>query len=144
VRRLAALLVLAIGLTVVATALARSNRPALRSSDVLSLQSGCLHETVVTIRVKAPSGDALSPLRVKANGREVVHLTGVTGSASVRLRLPRIGGHVTVDGETLGGQHFSAGRLYRPCAPPPQATPQADTRPRPHHPQPPVTGGGEG
>jgi hypothetical protein len=144
VRRLAVLLVLALGLTVVATALARSTRSAVRSSSVVTLQSGCLRDRVVTVRIKAPSGDALSPLRVRANGREIVHLTGVTGSASVRLRLPAIGGHVTVDGETLGGDHVAASRLYRPCTPP-AATPQPQAQPRPRpRPQPPVTGGGEG
>jgi hypothetical protein len=144
VRRLAVLLVLALGLTVVATALARSNHPAARSSSVIALQSGCLRDRIVTVRIKAPAGDALSPLRVRANGREIVHLTGVTGSASVRLRLPAIGAHVTVDGETLGGDHVSASRLYRPCTPP-AATPRPQAQPRPRpRPQPPVTGGGEG
>jgi hypothetical protein len=102
----------------------------------IDLHRGCLTGTRVTIRIVPPSDSILSPVHIRAGGREVVHLTGVTQEASVTVRLPHQG-RVTVSGETTGGERFSVERNYRRCAP--AATPQHDTGPSP-----PITGGGEG
>jgi len=90
----------------------------------------------VTIRLVPPSDAILSPVHIRAGGREVVHLTGVTQEASVTVRVPHQG-RVSVSGESTGGERFSVARNYTRCSPEP--TPQ-DDRP----PSPPITGGGEG
>jgi hypothetical protein len=100
----------------------------------IEMQRGCLSGTRVTVRIVPPSGGILSPVHVRAAGREVVHLTGVTQEASVTVRVPHEG-RVSVSGETTGGERFSAGRTYHRCAPQPQ---------RNRSPSPPITGGGEG
>jgi hypothetical protein len=102
----------------------------------IELHRGCLTGTRVTIKIVPPSGDILSPVHIRAGGREVVHLTGVTQEASVTVRLPHQG-RVSVSGETTGGERFAVDRNYRRCAPEP--TPQQDRGPSP-----PITGGGEG
>jgi hypothetical protein len=129
------LAVIGSGLALGATALAQDGP----GDEVeISMHSGCLSGTRVTVRIVPPSGSVLSPVHIRAGNREVVHLTGVTGEASVTVRLPRRG-RVSVSGETTGGRSFSAVRDYRPCAPEPATTPI---------PPPPggggVTGGGEG
>jgi hypothetical protein len=133
-RPLVLLLVLGCGLVAGATALAQGG-----GSDELSvkLQRGCLTGTRVTIRITPAEGQILSPVHVRANGEEMVHLTGVTQEASVIVRVPTKRGRVSISGETTGGRAFSAARDYRPCAPPPA----------PHrnvHPEPTLSGGGEG
>jgi hypothetical protein len=102
---------------------------------VIDMHRGCLAGTRVTVRIVPPADSVLSPVHIRAGGREVVHLTGVTQEASVTVRVPHRG-RVSVSGETTGGERFSTVRDYRPCAPP--ATPQEPA------PSPPVTGGGEG
>ncbi len=104
---------------------------------VIDMDRGCLSGTRVTVRIVPPSGGMLSPVHVRAGGREVVHLTGVTQEASVTVRLPHHG-RVSVSGETTGGERFSTERDYRACVPTPPK-PQRETQPSP-----PVTGGGEG
>jgi len=135
---IAILLVIGSVLGLGATALAQGG-----GSDklVIDMQRGCLNGTRVAVRIEPPSDAILSPVHIRANGREVVHLTGVTGDASVNLRLPSSRGRVSVSGETVGGRSFSATRDYRPCAPRPEATPapRRSTRPEPT-----LSGGGEG
>jgi hypothetical protein len=134
-RRVALLLVLLVGLGAGATALAQSGGG---PRDVLDLPGGCLRGVRVIVRFDPPSGQTLN-LHVRTDGHEVVHLTGVTRTASVTLRLPRTGGRVDVSGGTSGGDSVSAGRTDRRCTPRPIA------RPRPRAtPQAPVAGGGEG
>jgi hypothetical protein len=132
-RRMALLLVPLAGLGVGATALARGGSG---HHDVLDLPGGCLRGVRVIVRFDPPAGKTLN-LHVRTGGKEVVHLTGVTRSASVTVRLPRTGGRVDVSGSNSDGDSISAGRSYRRCTPQPQPT----VRPRPG---PPVTGGGEG
>jgi hypothetical protein len=123
------------GLGLGATALAQGGR----GDDVeISMHRGCLTGTRVTVRIVPPEGAVLSPVHVRAGNREVVHLTGITGEASVTVRLPHRG-RVSVSGETTGGRRFAAERNYRRCAPEPATTPTP--RPRPGTP---VSGGGEG
>jgi hypothetical protein len=133
-RRATILLVLGSGLGLGATALAQGG-----GSDklLIELHRGCLTGTRVTIRIVPPTGAVLSPVHIRADGREVVHLTGVTQEASVTVRLPHRG-RVSVTGESTGGERFSTVRDYRRCAP--EATPQ----PQPDAPSSPITGGGEG
>ncbi|HEY6889199.1 MAG TPA: hypothetical protein VI300_15505 [Solirubrobacter sp.] len=120
-----------LGIGLGATALAQSGDNDLR----IDLHRGCLTGTRVTIRIVPPSDAILSPVHIRAGGREVVHLTGVTQEASVTVRLPHEG-RVSVSGETTGGERFSVERNYRRCAP--AASPH-DTAPTP-----PISGGGEG
>jgi hypothetical protein len=119
------------GLGLGATALAQDD-----GSDELSIQMhrGCLDSTRVTIRINPPSDAILSPVHIRAGGREVVHLTGVTQEASVTVRLP-YQGRVSVTGESTGGDRFAVSRDYRRCTPEPQQN---------RSPSPPITGGGEG
>ena len=105
------------------------------------MHRGCLSGTRVTVRIVPPSDAMLSPVHIRADGHEVVHLTGVTQSASVTMRLPNSRGRVTVSGETTGGRRFSTARDYRPCAPSPTPHPQ---RQRIARPEPTLSGGGEG
>ena len=136
IRRAALLAVIGSGLALGATALAQDGRG---DAVEISMPSGCLTGTRVTVRIVPPSGAVLSPVHIRAGNREVVHLTGVTGEASVTVRLPHRG-RVSVIGETTGGRSFSVTRNYRPCAPEPATTP-------PPPPPPPgggVSGGGEG
>jgi hypothetical protein len=104
---------------------------------VIDMHRGCLSGTRVTVRIVPPSGAVLSPVHIRAGGREVVHLTGVTQEASVTVRLPHRG-RVSVSGETTGGERFSTERDYRQCTSPTPKPPQET------NPSPPVTGGGEG
>jgi hypothetical protein len=129
----ALLLVLASGLGIGATAVAQGGGG---ENLVIDMDRGCLRGTRVTVRIVPPSGGMLSPVHIRAGGREVVHLTGVTQEASVTVRLPHRG-RVSVSGETTGGERFATERDYRQCAP--AAEPQRTTSPSP-----PVTGGGEG
>jgi hypothetical protein len=102
-------------------------------SDVPRIQmtSGCLDVAHVTVRIAPREGTTLSPVDVRSAGRALVHLTGLTGAASVVLHMPR-NSRVTVSGETTGGTRFQTGRTYRRCPPPPLTAPPV------------VTGGGEG
>jgi hypothetical protein len=131
-RRFALLFVLAPALGIGATALAQGGgNQRLR----IDMQRGCLTGTRVTVRLVPPAGEALSPVRLRADGQEFVHLTGVTQAASVTMRLGHRRGRVTVDGETTGGRRFVVMRDYRPCVPGP---------PRSVGPEPTLSGGGEG
>jgi hypothetical protein len=72
---------------------------------------------------------------IEIRGRQAVRMTGVARAASATVALPRGRSTVRVRGETLGGQHVRAARVYRTCAVPEQA---------PAPPPDPVTvGGGE-
>src|SRR3954469_2194872 len=135
-RRVAIPLVLISVLGVGATALAQGG-----ASHGLKIQMhrGCLSGTRVTVRLDPPTDETLSPVHLRADGHEVVHLTGVTQSASVTMRLPSSRGRVTVSGETTGGRRFSVQRDYRPCAPSPTPQPQKISRAEPT-----LSGGGEG
>ena len=97
----------------------------------IEMHRGCLTGTRVTIKIVPPSDAILSPVHIRAGSREVVHLTGVTQEAAVIVRVPH-GGRVSVNGETLGGTRFAAGRTYRRCPAHPLTSPPV------------VTGGGEG
>jgi hypothetical protein len=127
---MALLLVPVVGLGAGATALARSTTTA---HDMADLPGGCLKGVRVLVKFDAPRGQSLN-LHVRAAGREVVHLTGVTGNASVTVRLPRTGGRVQVTGNSSNGDEISEGRSYVRCS--------ALPRPRPEPPA--VSGGGEG
>jgi len=132
VRRLALLLIPVVGLGAGATALARSGTAA---RDMTDLPGGCLKGVRVLVKFDAPRGESLN-LHVRAAGREVVHLTGVTGNASVTVRLPRTGGRVEVNGSSSDGDDISEGRTYVRCSTLP--------KPRPRSEPPAVSGGGEG
>ena len=135
---MALLLVVGSGLGLGATALAQDG-----GGDELeiSMHQGCLAGTRVTIKIVPPSGAILSPVHIRTDRGEVVHLTGVTHEASVTVRLPHRG-RVSVSGETTGGERFAVDRDYRRCSPEPTTTPRA--RPRPAPPPDTVSGGGEG
>jgi hypothetical protein len=134
-RRLLILVAMGSGLGLGATALAQDG-----GGDELQIQMhrGCLTGTRVTIKIVPPSGGILSPVHIRAGGREVVHLTGVTQEASVTVRLPHQG-RVSVSGESTGGERFAVDRNYRRCTPDPTPPPQQNGSPSP-----PITGGGEG
>jgi hypothetical protein len=127
---LALLLIPLVGLGAGATALAHSQAV---SREPAKLPGGCLKGVRVVVRFHAPSGKELN-LHVRAAGREVVHLTGVTGKASVTVRLPRSGGRVEVTGSTSDGHEISQGKTYQRCSAPRSRPPQL----------PAVSGGGEG
>lgn len=129
-RRVALLLIPVVGLGAGATALARTSSA---SRDMTNLPGGCLKGVRVLVKFNAPRGESLN-LHVRAAGREVVHLTGVTGNASVTVRLPRSGGRVQVNGSSSDGDEISEGRTYVRCSELP--------KPRPEPPA--VSGGGEG
>jgi hypothetical protein len=97
----------------------------------IRMTSGCLDVAHVTVRIAPRPGTMLSPVDIHAPGYEAVHLTGVTGEASVRVHVPR-NSRVTVTGETTGGTRFSTGRTYRRCPTQPLTAPPV------------VSGGGEG
>jgi hypothetical protein len=128
--RLVMIVAAAAGLGLGATALAQDD-----GGGDLSIQMprGCLNTTRVTIRITPPDDAILSPVHIRAGNREVVHLTGVTGEASVTVRLPREG-RVSVSGESTAGDRFNVARTYHRCSP---EAPQ-------QNPSPPITGGGEG
>ena len=138
IRRVALLLAIGTGLGLGATAIAQEG-----GGDELAIDmtSGCLNGTRVTVKLTPPSGAILSPVHIRTDRGEMVHLTGVTQQASVTVRVPRRG-RVSVSGETTGGERFSMSRNYRACAPEPTSTPRA--RPRPAPPPRTVSGGGEG
>jgi hypothetical protein len=138
-RPVTALIAVGVSLGVGATALAQGGDDRLS----VDLQDGCLNSSRVTVVIDPPDDGVVSPLSVSANGREVLHLNGLTGEARMTVRLASARGQVTVTGKLVGGDSFSRSRDYRPCAPrpepEPQATPQRNTRPDPT-----LTGGGEG
>jgi hypothetical protein len=140
VLRRPALLLLALipALGVGATALAQGG-----GGDELevSMHKGCLHGTFVTVRIVPPEGKMLSPVRVRAEGREVVRLSNVTQEVSVRVRLPEHQGRISVSGEQTGGRPFDVSYDYRQCAPAPEPSPVPQRRARP---EPTLSGGGEG
>jgi hypothetical protein len=141
-RPIALLLVFGACLGLGATAIAQGG------SDDLSidLTRGCLDGTRVTVHLDPGSGQTLSPVHVRLGDSEVVHLDGVTGDATITVRVPSKRGRLSVSGlavgrESSGGRTFSATRDYRPCSPEPspQATPRRSGRPEPT-----LSGGGEG
>jgi hypothetical protein len=129
-RRTALLLIPLAGLGAGATALAQGGG---HRGDPLQLPGGCLRGVRVIVKFDPPSGESLN-LHVRADGKEVVHLTGVTRNASVTLRLPRTGGRVDISGSSSSGERVAAGKTYERCAPRVPAAPQP----------PAVSGGGEG
>jgi hypothetical protein len=129
---MALLLIPVVGLGAGATALAHGTTS---KRDMTSLPGGCLKGVRVLVKFDAPRGESLN-LHVRAAGREVVHLTGVTGNASVTVRLPRSGGRVQISGSSSDGDEISEGRTYVRCSTVP--------RPRPQPEPPAVSGGGEG
>jgi hypothetical protein len=109
----------------------------------ISMHKGCLKGTFVTVTIVPPEGKMLSPVRVRAEGREVVRLSTVTQEVSVRVRLREHQGRISVSGEQTGGRQFDASYDYRRCAPAP--APVASPVPqRRAHPEPTLSGGGEG
>jgi len=138
-----ALLVLGVAtLGVGASALAQGG------GDELSIdfQDGCLDHSRVVVKLSPPDDRMIDDLSIRANGREVLHLNGLSGEARMRVRLSSARGQVTVSGELAGGETFSRSRDYRACAPEPaprteapDSTPQRKSRPEPT-----LTGGGEG
>ncbi len=97
----------------------------------IQMTSGCLDVAHVTVRITPRPGTMLSPVDIHAPGYEAVHLTGVTGAASVVVHVPR-NSRVTVTGQTTGGTRFATGRTYRRCPPRQLTSPPV------------VSGGGEG
>ena len=137
IRRVALLVAIGTGLGLGATAIAQEGG----SDDLaIEMQRGCLNSSRVTVKITPPSGAILSPVHIRTDRGESVHLTGVTQEASVTVRVPRRG-RVSVSGETTGGERFSMVRDYRACSPEPTSTPRARPRPSPPHT---VSGGGEG
>jgi hypothetical protein len=108
--------------------------PAVTSGQVLHLPSvgACTIKTLITVRVTPPLGAVIGLLRVRADGREVIAMTGVPRAASATIRLPTRGARLTVTAQTLGGQHLQAARTYRRCRPAPA---------KPPPPAPPPSGG---
>jgi hypothetical protein len=84
----------------------------------------------------------IDELSVRANGREVLRLNGLSGEARMRVRLSSAQGQVVVSGALAGGETFSRSRDYRACAPTPET--QTTTPQRKSRPEPTLTGGGEG
>src|SRR5262245_37341013 len=119
---MALLLIPVVGLGAGATALARSSTA---QRDMTDLPGGCLKGVRVLVKFDAPRGDSLN-LHVRAAGREVVHLTGVTGSASVTVRLPSSGGRVEVTGSASNGDQISEGRTYVRCSTLPKPRPRPE------------------
>lgn len=109
----------------------------------IDFQDGCLDHSRIVVKIGAPDGDAIDALSVRANGREVLRLNGLSGEARMRVRLASARGQVTVSGRLTGGEPFSRSRDYRPCAPEPAPDPQPAPQ-RNTHPEPTLTGGGEG
>lgn len=137
-RPITALLVLGAMLAVGATAVAQGGDDRLS----VDMQDGCLNHARVIVKIVAPE-DGVSTLRIRANGREVLDVSGLSGEARMSVRLASQRGRVTVSGRVSGGDAFSRSRDYRPCAPKPdpspEPAPQRNTRPEPT-----LTGGGEG
>ena len=120
--------------------------PHVTSRQVLRLpsDSGCVHFTRATVRFLPPPGAVFGVLQVKADGAEVVRMTGVPRAASATVRLRGARTEVRVNGTTLGGQVIGASRIYRRCGSrPATTTPKPKHRPAPHTPVPVETGGGE-
>jgi len=139
-RPLTALIAIGAALGLGATAIAQGG------DDPLSIdfQDGCLDHSRVVVKIAAPDGASIDALSVRANGREVLRLNGLSGEARMRVRLATARGQVSVTGRLVGGEAFSRSRDYRPCAPP---EPTPDPRPAPQRndrPEPTLTGGGEG
>lgn len=134
-----ALLVLGATLGVGATALAQGG------GDELSIdfQDGCLDHSRVVVKLSAPGDRMIEDLSVRANGREVLRLNGLSGEARMRVRLASARGQVTVAGELTGGETFTRSRDYRQCAPEPSPRPEPAPQ-RTSRPEPTLTGGGEG
>lgn len=97
--------------------------PEVTAGSVFDLPSsaGCRHDRHLRVRFSPPVGAVFGSLEVNVRGRKSVRMTGVSGAASVTLRIPRGASHVHVGGETLGGQQISAERTYRVCEPEPPA-----------------------
>jgi hypothetical protein len=131
------------GLAAGGTALAQGGdpytqpEPKVHSRDVLRMASSaaCDRNARVRVRFTPPAGAVFGWFEIEIRGRQAVRMTGVARAASATVALPRGRSTVRVRGETLGGQHVRAARVYRTCAVPEQA---------PAPPPDPVTvGGGE-
>jgi len=138
-RPFTALIAIGATLGVGATAIAQGG------NDPLSIdfQDGCLDHSRVVVKIAAPDDTTIDALSVRANGREVLRLNGLSGEARMRVRLSTARGQVTVSGLLTGGESFSRSRDYRPCAPEPTPDPQPAPQ-RNDRPEPTLTGGGEG
>jgi hypothetical protein len=152
--RRAALIVLGLGLAAGGAALAQGQssqdayqlpEPHVTSAQVLRVprDSGCAHFTRATVRFLPPPGAVFGVLRVTADGREAVRMTGVTRAASATIRLTGRRTAVHVAGTTLGGQVIGASRTYRRCVSKPAAPrPKPKRRATPKKTPPPVEIGG--
>ncbi len=147
------IIVLALGLVAVATAIAQTGsskdayqlqEPSVTSSQVLRLPSddSCVHFTRATVRFLPPPGAVFGLLQVRADGREAARMTGVPRAASATIRLSGARTAVRVSGTTLGGQVVHADRSYRRCGQTPRAKPKTKPRRR-TTPAPVEVGGGE-
>ena len=150
------LIVLGLGLAAGGAALAQgqSNQdayqlqePHVTSAQVLRLPSdaSCLRFTRVTVRFLPPPGAVFGLLQVRADGAEVIRMTGVPRAASATVRLSGARTRVRVNGTTLGGQVIGASRTYRRCGatkPKPKPKPKQHTAPQ-RTPVPVESGGGE-
>jgi len=129
--------------------------PGVSSAQVLRLPSdqSCVRFTRATVRFLPPPGAVFGVLRVTADGRELVRLTGVPRAASATIRLTGSRTEVRVAGTTLGGQVIGASRNYRRCGtaparrratpkPKPNSAPKAAPRPK-RTPRPVEVGGGD-
>jgi hypothetical protein len=99
--------------------------PVVRDGQVLRLAaaSSCDRDRLVRIRFTPPAGAVFGWFEVSVRGRERVRLTGIPRAASATVKLARGRSVVRVRGETLGGQRVDAERVYRTCAPEPEAPP---------------------
>lgn len=121
-----------------ATAIAQGGGDALS----VDMQDGCLNHSRVIVKITAPE-DGIGALTIRANGREVLELSGLSGEARMSVRLASERGQVTVSGTLADGETFTRARDYRPCAPKPDPTPRPAPQ-RNNRPEPTLTGGGEG
>jgi hypothetical protein len=94
----------------------------------------CVQGTSVRISFVPPEGASFASLTVRAGGREVLTVSGITGPGGVRVALPRGTTRVAVAATTSDGLFLEAGRSYRRCT----ARTPAATPPKPK-PRPPVS-----
>jgi hypothetical protein len=95
------------------------SEPPITAASVLRLTSAqaCVGPSRITARAAPPAGVELELLRVAVDGQLATRMSGVRGSASITVRIPRGRAHVRVTVRTAGGQEVHADRSYRVCAP---------------------------
>lgn len=91
--------------------------PPITAASVLRLTSAqaCVGPSRITARAVPPAGVEFKLLRVAVDGQLATRMSGVRGSASITVRIPRGRAHVRVTVRTAGGQEVHADRSYRVC-----------------------------